>query len=77
MRFAYVPYGGNWLPLIPVVFKHKKHRLPPMGALVDTGATNTILPLEIAPELGIELEPADSITVQVAGGGQPVRGGGA
>jgi predicted aspartyl protease len=70
VRFEYVPYAGNWLPLIPVVFKHGKKRLPAVGALVDTGATHTMLPMEIAPELGIAIDLADRIETQVAGGGQ-------
>lgn len=70
MRFPYVPYEGSWLPLVPVIFKHKKQTLPPVMALLDTGATHTILPMEIAPELGISIDLADRIETQVAGGGQ-------
>lgn len=70
MRFEYVPYGGSWLPLIPVIFGHGKKRLPAVGALVDTGATHTILPMELAPELGITIDLDDRIETQVAGGGQ-------
>lgn len=70
VRFEYIPYAGNWLPLIPVTFKHGKHRLPAVGALVDTGATHTILPMEMAPELGIEIDLAERIETQVAGGGR-------
>src|SRR4051812_662774 len=69
MRFDYVPYEGSWLPLVPVVFKCKKKRLPAIGALIDTGATHSILPLEIAPELGITIDPDDCISMKVAGGG--------
>jgi hypothetical protein len=70
MRFDFVPYSGSWLPLVPVVFKRGKFRLPAVGALVDTGATHTILPLEFAPELGIEIDMEDRIETQVAGGGE-------
>ncbi|MFL5328588.1 MAG: hypothetical protein ACJ8C4_06705 [Gemmataceae bacterium] len=70
MRFDFVPYGGSWMPLVPVVFGSGKRKLPPMGALVDTGATHSILPLEIAPELGIEIEAGDGVVMQVAGAGQ-------
>lgn len=70
MRFEFVPYGESWLPLLPVVFKHKKYSLPPVGALVDTGATHTILPMEIAQELDIEIDLEDRVETQVAGGGQ-------
>src|SRR5256885_242237 len=70
MRFEYVPYGGSWLPPVPVVFKYKKRSLPALGALGDTRATHTILPLEIAPQLGIHIHLNDRIETQVAGGGQ-------
>jgi hypothetical protein len=70
VRFDYVPYGGSWLPLIPVEFGHKKQWLPPLGSLVDTGATHTILPLEIAPQLGMQVSLEDAIETQVAGGGE-------
>jgi hypothetical protein len=70
MRFDYVPYEGNWLPLVPVIFQYKKRRLPPVRALADTGATQTILPLEIATHLGIQVDLEDRIETQVAGGGQ-------
>lgn len=70
MRFEYAQYSGSWLPLIPVVFSCKKRQLPAVGALVDTGATHTILPLEFAPELGIAIDLEDRIETQVAGGGQ-------
>lgn len=68
MRFEFFPYEGSWLPIIPVIFKQKKYQLPPVLALVDTGATHTILPMEIAPELGIEIDLEDRIETQVAGG---------
>jgi hypothetical protein len=70
MRFEYIPYEGNWLPIIPVVFGHKKDELPAMLALVDTGATHTILPIECALELGISVDLHDRIETQVAGGTQ-------
>ena len=69
MRFDYTLYEGNRMPLVPVVFKHKNSRLPPIGALVDTGATHTILPLEIATELDISVDLEDRLESQVAGGG--------
>ncbi|MBI3619334.1 aspartyl protease family protein [Candidatus Peregrinibacteria bacterium] len=70
MRFDFYPYEGNWLPIIPVIFACKKNRLPPILALVDTGATHTILPMEIATELGITIDHDDRIETQVAGGTQ-------
>jgi hypothetical protein len=68
MRFEYTPYEGNWSPLLPVVFKYKKKSLPAIGALADTGATHTILPMEIAAALGIKIDLEDRIETQVAGG---------
>ena len=68
LRFEYTPYTGNWLPLIPVVFAHTTKRLPPIKALVDTGATHSLLPLELASELGIEVDLNDRIESQIAGG---------
>ncbi|NOS67324.1 MAG: hypothetical protein HOO67_03075, partial [Candidatus Peribacteraceae bacterium] len=70
MRFEYVPYGGNWMPLIPVAFAHGKNRLPVVGALVDTGASHSLLPMEMAVPLGISVDVADQMETQVAGGGQ-------
>jgi hypothetical protein len=70
MRFEYVPYNGNWLPLIPVAFRTNQKRLPFVHALVDTGATQSILPAELATELGIHLDLESSIEAQVAGGGR-------
>lgn len=70
MRFEYVPYEGNWLPIVPVAFAYGKRRLPRIDALVDTGATHTILPLEIASELGIDVDLESGIETQVAGGGR-------
>ena len=70
MRFEYTLYNGNWLPLVPVVFTHGKRRLPPIKALVDTGATHTILPLELTAELGIDINLDDPLESQIAGGGR-------
>lgn len=70
MRFDYAPYGGSWLPLIPVVFSREKKSLPAVGALVDTGATHTVLPMEMALPLGISVNVTDQIETQIAGGGQ-------
>ena len=67
MRFEYTPYNGSWLPLVPVAFRHGKQQLPPIGALVDTGATHSILPLELAVELGITIDLKDRLHTQVAG----------
>ena len=68
MRFGYTPYGGNWPPLIPVAFANGAKRLPPVRALVDTGATHTLLPLDVASELGIRIDINDRLESQVAGG---------
>lgn len=70
MRFEYFPYEGSWLPIIPVIFQQKNNQLPPLLALVDTGATHTILPMEMASELGIVVNLEDHIETQVAGGGR-------
>ena len=70
MVFEYVQYEGNWLPLVPVSLRSGKYSLPPIGALVDTGATHTILPMEMAPELGINISLAEQIESQIAGGGE-------
>lgn len=70
MRFEYIPYGGSWMPLIPIVFRHGRKSLPSVGALVDTGATHTILPMEMAQILGLPINLTDQIETQIAGGGQ-------
>src|SRR5262249_31385635 len=68
MHFDYVPYEGQWLPIVQVVFAHGRHPLPPMDALVDTGATISLAPLEVASMLGIEVDDGP-LAAHVAGGG--------
>lgn len=72
MRFEYQLYDGNLLPLVPVVFKHGKKQLPAIRCLADTGATHSILPMELAVHLGIQIDLENRTETHVAGGGQPL-----
>jgi len=55
------------LPYIDVTFKNGKKIIPVM-ALIDSGADITILPIEIAGVLGIELNIKEKIKLHAAGG---------
>ncbi len=68
MRFEYQVYDGSLMPLIPVSFKYGKKQLPAILCLVDTGATHTLLPLELAPHLGIQVDLEEKVETNVAGG---------
>ena len=55
------------LPLIPVTFKNKKHVMRTI-ALIDSGADISILPIQIAGELDLKLNPKEKIEINAAGG---------
>jgi hypothetical protein len=70
------PYWESWqedevrfLPLLPIRVWHGRDSLD-IDALVDSGAEHTVLSVEIAEELGIDLSDADDVTVVAAGGGE-------
>ena len=73
MRFDYVPCGGDawtiYRPCLPVTFRHAGKGFPVGHALVDTGADMTVLPMEMAKYLGVELAPEKGIDIGSAGGG--------
>ncbi len=58
---------GMSLPLIPVTFKNKKHVMRTI-ALIDSGADISILPIQIAGELNLKLNPKEKIEINAAGG---------
>jgi hypothetical protein len=70
VRFEYQQYDGNLLPLVPIVFKYGKRQLPAIRCLADTGATHSILPMELAKHLGIQIDLENKAETHVAGGGQ-------
>ena len=70
ISYKYAAYDGNWLPIVFMIFGHGQKRLPVTDALVDTGATHTVLPLEMASELGIAIDVTDQVETHIAGGGQ-------
>jgi hypothetical protein len=57
-------------PYLPVVLRHKGKRFFVPHALVDTGADMSILPLDIAHYLEIELDDTEGIDIGSAGGGR-------
>ncbi len=68
MHFEYTKtdwsYGSLHIPTLPVCINGF-----PMGhLLVDTGAAATLLPLELADVLGIDLDPKNQIQFTGAGG---------
>ena len=58
MKFPYVRYKIFYKPVVPVVFKCRSKNFF-YQALIDTGADISIIPLEIALQLGIDLEKSD------------------
>lgn len=55
------------LPLVPITFRNKKKVFVTI-ALIDSGADVSILPIEIAGELGLKLDPKEKIEMNAAGG---------
>ncbi len=72
MLFDYSKYptdlGYRYRPTVPITFCYKKERFPCEAALVDTGADNIILPLEIAEVLGLEPDLDNPVETNAAGG---------
>lgn len=56
-------------PCLPITFSYRGKSISIGSALVDTGSDFTILPLEIAHVLEIELDDSQTIRVDCAGGG--------
>lgn len=73
MEFPYEGFEGDlgivYRPCLPVIFSYKEKSIAIRKALVDTGSDFTILPLEIAHFLEIELDDSRSIRIGCAGGG--------
>ena len=72
MKFKYSEYlfdDGSTIsrPTISITFQHKFESIS-MEALIDSGADFTILPIEIANILEIDLDSAAKKTFQGAGG---------
>jgi predicted aspartyl protease len=57
-------------PCLPITFRHGTRSFPVGNAFVDTGADVTLLPVEIAKYLAIELRPEAGIDLTSAGGGR-------
>ena len=60
VQFPYEKFEGidgkmNYRPCLPITFSYKNNDIPIGSALVDTGSDFTILPLEIAHVLEIEV----------------------
>lgn len=74
MEFSYIKIEsdrrGTLRPFLPITLTYRGRELPIGHALVDTGSDLTILPLEIAHLLEIELDDSERTVVSSAGGGQ-------
>lgn len=72
MQFDYVPCesgrGKVFRPCLPVIFSYEGKELSIGHALVDTGSDITILPIEMAHVLKVELDDTESVAIDCAGG---------
>ena len=57
-------------PCLPITFGSGDKKFRVGNALVDTGADFTILPMEIAHVLEIELDDSKTVMIDSAGGGR-------
>ncbi len=69
MKFSYSQFPGLdnesvYRPSIPIFFRYKSHFVYTEG-FIDSGADYTILPLEFAGELNIELDPGKKTNLLV------------
>lgn len=74
MEFAYEPSEDQdgkivYRPRLPITFTYKNNKLKIGRALVDTGSDFTILPLDVAHDLEIELDDSKILSMDAAGGG--------
>ena len=69
MEFEFIPWETDvaieYLPMLPI----QLNGFSIGNGLVDTGATITILPMDLLDVLGIDLDREHSITMNHAGGG--------
>lgn len=75
MEFPYVECEGPrkrvfYRPYLPVVLRYGSKRFFVPHALVDTGADLTVLPLDVAHALEIELDDTEGVEMGSAGGGK-------
>lgn len=73
MEFPYVrgegTFGPVYRPNLPVTLSYGTKNFRLGHALVDTGADMTVLPLDIAHYLEIELDDSRTVRIEGAGGG--------
>ncbi|MFH1670150.1 MAG: hypothetical protein ABIA92_01030 [Patescibacteria group bacterium] len=74
VEFSYVKceagHGFSYRPQLPITFSYGDKSLSIGHALVDTGSDLSIVPLQIAHYLHIELDDTKKVTVDCAGGGR-------
>lgn len=73
LRFDYQEYtdlSGNslWMPHVEVVLQHNGTSMTVFPALLDTGATYTVIPQSIASHLELAADSAESLSVSTASG---------
>ena len=73
MKFKYFQYPveGNksvYRPSVPIVFKKGKKMVWISAAIIDSGSDYIILPIELAGELGIKIDPKKRMDFYAAGG---------
>jgi len=76
MRFEYLVFEDSTghivarRPFLPIILSFKGKKLPVINLLADTGADETILPLELAELLSVRLDLDSAYTIFGAGGGE-------
>jgi hypothetical protein len=70
MPFATMARGGLHRPIVPLVVEASTGQRLIVDALVDTGADLTLLPIDVAQALGIDLTPYIQTAVSSALGQQ-------
>jgi hypothetical protein len=69
VRFEWViEKNGRRYPFVPVFLEREDHEPPQIGMLLDTGADTTVLPLAMAPMLGIDARDLRQGSVSGFGG---------
>jgi len=64
--FPYVSHRGRFYPIIPVLLEGKERIV--IHALVDSGATISLFPTNIAEDAGIDLRDAEQVYLAGIGG---------
>lgn len=69
MKFYYVEFDGEHLPIIPVLLKGRNEWVG-FNTFIDTGATYSLFPLDVAEVLGVDINTSKSCSVTLGDGKQ-------